>query len=129
VACAAERDERRRDERRFVDGRLVTLAKPASEPAGGDPSVPTRILERDQRCQLQRFDQGDPADLTQRVLGDEKVAALDRPLVGRPRMTLVGRACLSGAGRRSDPSCAAAGVALAAFEAEDRLVWRREEAA
>ncbi len=104
MARTAERDERRRDEGRLVDRRLVAFGEPPGEPAGGDAGVAARILHRDQGSQLQSLDERDPTELTQRVLGDEQVAALDSSLEGRPRMALLGRTCLSGAGRPSDPS-------------------------
>ena len=64
--------------------------------------MPPRILDGDQRGQLQRLGKGDAADLPQRVLCDQEVAALDRSLEDRPRVALCGRACLSGAGREPD---------------------------
>ena len=70
MAGAAERNESSSYERCFVDRRLVAFLEPPRKPARRDTGVPPRILDGDQGGQLQRLDEGDAADLAQRVLGD-----------------------------------------------------------
>ena len=98
MASPAECNQTRGHKGGLVDRRLVAFLKPPREPACRDAGVSPRILDGDQRGELQSLDERDAADLPQRVFRDEQVAALYRPSKGGPRMSLRGRACLSGAG-------------------------------
>jgi len=94
VGPAAERHQARRRERGVVDRRLVVSLQPLEQPARGDPRMPLRLLEGDQRRELEEVDERRLRDLgAQGRFGDGEVAALDRPFEDRPRMTL-----------RSDPA-------------------------
>ena len=79
----------------IVDRRLVAFLEPPRKPARGDAGMPPRILDGDQGGELQRLGERDAADLAQRVLGDEKVPAVNRSSKDRPWMSLRARACLS----------------------------------
>jgi len=104
VVPSAERGQRSRGKRRVADRRLVVLLEPAQQPARRDARVPVRILERDQGRELEQLAERRPAELAERRLGDEEVAALERPLEDRSRMALRGDPALrSGAGRRRQP--------------------------
>jgi hypothetical protein len=125
VVRAAERLQAHRDEGDVVDGRVVADVEVAAKPASGDPAVAARVLLRDQRRQLEEVEQRGAGDLRpQRRLGDEKVAALDRALEDRTRMTLGCRdSLLPGAGRRCRPYLLrrSVGVAEPLFEQLDPL--------
>ena len=51
--------------------------------------MPLRFFERDQRGELEQVDKSRPWDLNaERRFGHGEIAALDRPLKDRPRMSL-----------------------------------------
>jgi hypothetical protein len=94
MVAAAERGEARDDQRGIVEGRLLVALEPALQPARRDTRVALRLLERDQRRQLEQLDEGRPRDLDpQRRLGEREVAPLDRALEDRLRMPLSGDRC------------------------------------
>jgi hypothetical protein len=104
VRGAAERGERSGGERRLLDRGRRVLLEEAEEPAGRGARTAARVLQRDQRRQVERLEQRDAAELAHRRLGDEQVPAGDRSLEDGPRMTLCFRQCLSGAGGASERS-------------------------
>jgi hypothetical protein len=105
VVSAAECLQRRGGEGDVVDRRVAEGVEPPLQPACRDPRVARRVLERDQRGELEQIDKRGARDLgAQRRLGDDQVAVLDRPLEDRSGMTLrCDPALRSGAGRL--PEC------------------------
>jgi len=91
MVAAAEGGEAGRHERRVVDRRLLVPLEPFEQPACGDTRMALRLLVGDQRSQLEQVCERRPRDLgAERRLGDDEVAALDRPLEDRSRMALRG---------------------------------------
>jgi hypothetical protein len=101
----SERGQAGDDERGIVERGLVVTFQPALQPARRDARVPVRLLERDQRGQLEQLDEGRPRDLDpERRLRERQVAALDRALEDRLRVALCGDRLLASRGRPTDPS-------------------------
>jgi hypothetical protein len=91
VAGAAKPNKAGGHERRFVDRRLVAFLEPSGEPACRDAGMPPGVLDGDQSGELERLDEGDAADLPQRRLGHEEVAAFDCSLEDPSRVALCGQ--------------------------------------
>jgi hypothetical protein len=104
----AERGQARDDQRGIVESRLLVALEPALQPARGDARVPLRLLEGDQRRQLEQLDERRARDLDpERRLGEREVSALDRALEDRLRVALRGDRLLASRGRPDDPSALA----------------------
>jgi hypothetical protein len=80
VPVAREGREAARDHRRLLNCRCGMLLEVEAQPTSSHARVPLRLLLRDQQRQLERLVEGDPADFLRRRLGDQQVAALERPL-------------------------------------------------
>jgi hypothetical protein len=88
VACRPERGQGGGDESELLDHRVRVLFEEALEEAGRRSRASARVFPRDERCQLERLGQRDPADLARSGLGDEQVVAFERSVKDRPRVPL-----------------------------------------
>ena len=75
---AAELPEAARRERDGTDRDVGRLGEPALKPAQRRALPALGVVERDQRCQLERLGQLDLADLARGRLGGHQVAVLER---------------------------------------------------
>ena len=75
--AVAEPGEEPGNGERLIEGGAGVLADPPREPSRGSAPSALPILLRDQRGQLERLRQSDPAELAGRDLGGDQVAALE----------------------------------------------------
>ena len=95
------------EQRDIFERRLLLFLEIEAEPAGGEAAVAVRLLPRHQCRQLERLGDRHPADLSCGHLGQDEVAAFQRPPEDRSRVALRGRLCSSpGPRRQRAPSAA-----------------------
>jgi hypothetical protein len=129
VGPAAERHQARCRERGVVDRRLIVSLEPLEQPARSDPGVALRLLEGDQRRELEEIDERRLGDLgAQSRLGDGEIAALDRPFEDRPRMTLRSDPA-SSPGPDGTPTLALRGTELSSSQLDSRALAAQRRAA
>jgi hypothetical protein len=98
---AAECLKERRDERDVVDRLLRAIFDVPPQPAHRDPAAPLRLLNRDQRRQLERLIEPNVSHLLEGLFCDKRILAHYRTLKNTSRMAFRSqRIPLSGAGPR-----------------------------
>jgi hypothetical protein len=87
----AEPGEQPGDHERLVQRRARVLLDPPAEPSRGCAPASLPILLSDERGQLKRVRDVEPAELPGGDLSDDEVAALERPAEDDPRIALCGQ--------------------------------------
>jgi hypothetical protein len=108
VLCGRERSQIRDEQRDIFERRLLVFLEPEAEPAGSEAAVAVRLFPRDQCRQLERLRDRHAADLSRGHLGEDEIAAFQRPPKDAPSVALRGRRSSSlGPGRLHQSTTAA----------------------